>query len=689
MATTSGAASTAEGVGRVPDYAAVQALLRRLATGSHSDQGGAGAFWDLPLERFLEVEIAGEPLVASERETSCCGAQLPPSPGRRAERSALVKGLRGLPPFDGRRYPRVPFGGAAATAQEIGLVEDWIEAGCPGQTVAELDLEGEIKPAGTIEVTGAAGPLFEVLADASGYAYAAGEMRQRMDIDCMTPGQLERLRYAFRELYALNKWPDDARSYNNLALIHQNHCQHGWERFLPWHRVYLYEFEQGMRDFCPDVTMPYWPFSNDPYGPEPGGRMDETRKAIPDALGAILTPEGLKVLEAGGVPKKEIGKLQPLLGRSFATQTAFFVAVRKALGIDCDKAFAAYLQQYRKHYIDALLQGNSLWYPLRYPGQFSTGTINSVIHYHYPAPDDISQILNLRTFRDFGGGSLYNDSFGFLDQNPHNTMHIWTGGVNPNFEASDSMPDDRNAAVQVSGRRFHKRDDLYSQPRYGDMFSNLTAAYDPVFWPIHANVDRLWWAWQQANPHGLPTDLDGVLTPWAYAVRDTLDMHRFGYEYVKKTYIAPVGAAAAVGRFTSKPIDVPVRVRKRFGKAEVRLHRVPQLVRSCFIRVFLNEPKADAETPLDRETYAGYAAVFGHGPCIGGPGHCETQPPRLGRQRDMNTPRNHRIDVTACARRLIDKGAKQLSVTLVVIGADYREDRDLLRLDGVSLNFLD
>lgn len=34
---------------------------------------------------------------------------------------------------------------------------------------------------------------------------------------------------------------------------------------------------------------------------------------------------------------------------------------------------------------------------------------------------------------------------------------------------------DRNKTVQVSGRKFHSREDLYTQPDYGDMFSNLTA----------------------------------------------------------------------------------------------------------------------------------------------------------------------------------------------------------------------
>jgi tyrosinase len=30
-----------------------------------------------------------------------------------------------------------------------------------------------------------------------------------------------------------------------------------------------------------------------------------------------------------------------------------------------------------------------------------------------------------------------------------------------------------------------------------------------------------------------------------------------------------------------------------------------------------------------------------------------------------------------------------VQITLIVIGVDYREERDLLKLEGVSLNFLD
>ena len=36
------------------------------------------------------------------------------------------------------------------------------------------------------------------------------------------------------------------------------HRMHHTLRFLPWHRVYLAKFEQALRSIHPDVTIPYW-----------------------------------------------------------------------------------------------------------------------------------------------------------------------------------------------------------------------------------------------------------------------------------------------------------------------------------------------------------------------------------------------------------------------------------------------
>ena len=557
-------------------YDRVIAILDEAAGSSDSDYGGIGPFWRLPRSKFLEVRVHGIRMIAPEEKIEdacpCCVKS-------RGESSGLIRGLRGDPPFDGTQFPPLPWGGSRVSNDDIAFISDWIDDGCPA---ADVETSYEAPP---VTVSTDVAPIpFEVFEGAPNeYGYQYGEAKQRMNLDCLSPAQLERFRNAFRELYRLNKWPEDRRSYNNNALIHQNHCQHGWERFLPWHRIYLYEFEQMLQDFDRDVTIPYWDWTMPQYVPE----QPYKGEIIPKAYKAFLTSDSIAFLKEA-VPKLPDAEAQTLTeemvdkGLVYTSLTTFFAAIKEMIGEPYTEG------PRRDRFIDALLAANSLWYPLRYPSEYAGGgTINQVIHYHYPTKRDMEQIVSLRTFRDFGGGSLYNDSFGFLDQNPHNTMHIWTGGMNPNYNpnaANASLAaagqSNRNRGVQVQGRRFHSREDMYSQPQYGDMFSNLTASYDPVFWPIHVNVDRLWHEWQQMNPQGLPADLDAVLTPWSYTIRDTIDMSRFGYEYVKCAYIVPVGLSAPVGRFVSKPIAIPDAARHSFRQAEVRLHRS----RSCRAR---------------------------------------------------------------------------------------------------------
>ena len=55
----------------------------------------------------------------------------------------------------------------------------------------------------------------------------------------------------------------------------------------------------------------------------------------------------------------------------------------------------------------------------------------------------------------------------------------------------------------------------------------------------------MWWEWQTRNPTGVPYDLDSVLSPWSYTIRDMLDISRFGYEYVRCSFFMPVGHGSA------------------------------------------------------------------------------------------------------------------------------------------------
>lgn len=81
-----------------------------------------------------------------------------------------------------------------------------------------------------------------------------------------------------------------------------------------------------------------------------------------------------------------------MLGKLFVTPSCFFDAVTASIGVTYASG------AHRNRFIDALLEANPLWYPLRYPGQFGGSTINDVIHYHYPSANDIAEIMSLRTF---------------------------------------------------------------------------------------------------------------------------------------------------------------------------------------------------------------------------------------------------------------------------------------------------
>jgi len=70
----------------------------------------------------------------------------------------------------------------------------------------------------------------------------------------------------------------------------------------------------------------------------------------------------------------------------------------------------------------------------------------------------------------------------------------------------------------------------------GSMSQIPTAPADPIFWMHHANIDRIWAAWQAAHP-GINPDLSGaglssVMDPWSTTETQTRSIAAMGYEYV-------------------------------------------------------------------------------------------------------------------------------------------------------------
>jgi tyrosinase len=113
----------------------------------------------------------------------------------------------------------------------------------------------------------------------------------------------------------------------------------------------------------------------------------------------------------------------------------------------------------------------------------------------------------------------------------------------------------------------------------------------------------------------------------------------------------------------------------------------------AFIRVFLNEPDASADTPTRRNDHFVTQVATFSGDCIGGPGHCDV-PPESRRKYDIRprhhkTPGNFRIDVTESIRKLTEQGETDFQVNLVVLGLDGKPKPNALWMDAVSLNFKD
>ncbi|HLK37624.1 MAG TPA: tyrosinase family protein [Polyangiaceae bacterium] len=91
--------------------------------------------------------------------------------------------------------------------------------------------------------------------------------RVRKDLRRLSQHELNELRHAYEGLYAIGNAADD-RGYEWIAGRHGypgNYCHRDEADFWIWHRAYVYEFEERLRDaqvrathHAPTVTLPYW-----------------------------------------------------------------------------------------------------------------------------------------------------------------------------------------------------------------------------------------------------------------------------------------------------------------------------------------------------------------------------------------------------------------------------------------------
>ena len=259
-----------------------------------------------------------------------------------------------------------------------------------------------------------------------------------------------------------------------------------------------------------------------------------------------------------------------------------------------------------------------------------------------PTPERVEEVLNLTDFRDFSNQL----------QDIHDSIHGWVGGY---------------------------------------MGAIATAAFDPVFWAHHAMIDRLWYLWQlRHGVNNIPAEyLDKALFP-GYTVQQVLDVRALGYDYAAAAVAAgtdvPPGAAGSDAgevpdpapieeptppttgpKYTSETLKVGA-LDATASRVDIEFHRVDHAGASYEGRVYLNNPQADEGTGYDDPSYAGSYHIFGHGGCLGDPGHCDVEPRRRYDPRPAHplTPAKKVVIATDPVKRVIEE-VGDVTVTVVPI----------------------
>lgn len=669
-------------------YDRVKLILTK-AQGDHCpDYDGYHRFWERSYEEFISMSLYGIDMIVLEKSTgenqntvepssSCCQKDKQQENGcdtslgiisGDSKASGLIKGLKGEFPFDGTQFPKLLWAAKQeVSAPDIQFIADWIDTGCPEKETIEdeLKIKKEALACG-------ADTHHPVNSGQTNKARGAkNHLAQRKNVEELSAEELDEYRKALKIVQSRPE--QDRRSFLFWARVHGNSCQHGWEKFLPWHRCLMYEMEQLLMDANHSVALHYWEWSNSAYLDKATGNYQ-----IPEAYQLWITDAAIESLEKEAFPSELAEALRTQVGKKF--QVLDDLCYAAFYGSKEDKYYEV-IKPWKKMFYDLLQDINPMWYPYRYPMKTkSTDDDNRYkiplttlkdFNHHYPDKTEIEQILATTSFEQFGGGDAYNESFGVLDMNPHNTIHIWSGGFNPNYDSADPL-----------------------EPKSGDMLNNLTAGYDPIFYGHHANVDRLWHKWQVKHPGLEPNDGSSILVPFNYLVQETYNIKRFGYEYVRSGHYIEVDNNLQVSKFKSAPVGVSTSTLQNHSTAEVKVINVIQPNQSLIVKVFLNLKNPE---PADRDkfpdNYVGSFVLFGHGECIGSSGHCE--PPqkqrRQGdvRERHHNTPWNYKFDATGCVQKLKAKGVSDFHVNLLVQDTDGEVLKDRLRMEAISLDFLD
>jgi tyrosinase len=124
-------------------------------------------------------------------------------------------------------------------------------------------------------------------------------------------------------------------------------------------------------------------------------------------------------------------------------------------------------------------------------------------------------------------------------------------------------------------------------------------------------------------------------------------------------------------RYVSPALQVPApNELSEHDRIDLELRGVDHSGGSYAVRVFVNDPEADAGTALDgNDAYAGSFYVFGHGACLGDEGHCDVRRGPINpydyRLPHQLTLQYHRLEITDAIRGRVR--GETFAVTLVAV----------------------
>ena len=252
---------------------------------------------------------------------------------------------------------------------------------------------------------------------------------------------------------------------------------HGNSAFLPWHREYLSRFEKALQSVNPNVTIPYWDWTD------------------PRSVDVIFQPDFLGT-NGSGQPREILGRDEPLEGGPL--QSGNFSAVdgwNVIPDLHTNVVTGETLGTSIIRYLPPDSNPPEQQFPL---GQARIDRLLQSDDYNKFRP-----ALEGRTFIDENG----NEQVCTLPCT-HNLVHALVGGgfVEQPPDLSDSTPPtDQPPLVTV-----------------GTMNNVPGSPNDPVFWLHHSNVERLWAEWQNNGRQGSEFYAEAGTQPQGHDLNDRM-----------------------------------------------------------------------------------------------------------------------------------------------------------------------